>query len=399
MDDRLTYYNLQKTREYALEIVFVTIVSLLGVVGNSVALLFYRRRKNHNTSSFLLTVLFWNDLISSFVNLFQIYESTNSVTYTSDILCKIHGFLLHTFTGNSVALLIPIAFDRFSKVVFVFSAKKFTKKKAKISVFVFITFSVLLAIPQLLLFSESRQINIEVEDGNAPLQGHRCLFNSDSNKVQQNIFHILDIVIIIISVIILGGLYGAIPITMMKLRKNHAVSARTNRLQLPHVETGMSSIEDQSFNDVHTDNSTQVYFIECQKKIRKDQSGSKGLTLTSEQATGTRKLVEPVEKRHTKKSSPIPRKRRFLQNKAFQLKLTAMTFVITVASLLSCFGYFYVRIGYKVQDHELSVGLKILVRTIIFNSTINPYVICLFSTEFRKFVQELFVCKCLRSGE
>ena len=84
------------------------------------------------------------------------------------------------------------------------------------------------------------------------------------------------------------------------------------------------------------------------------------------------------------------------RNHAIQLKITLMMFVITVASVISYGGYFYLRIFHNQFDNTLSPGLKVLLRTIGVNSTLNPYVIGFFSTDFRQFLYEILLCKLLK---
>ena len=89
MEDQLRAFNQQKADAYIPTAVFVVVVCCLGILGNSVALSFYARKQKKTTSSFLLKVLSGHDLISSFVHLSFIYVGMNSITYTSDALCKV----------------------------------------------------------------------------------------------------------------------------------------------------------------------------------------------------------------------------------------------------------------------------------------------------------------------
>ena len=76
-------------------------------------------------------------------------------------------------------------------------------------------------------------------------------------------------------------------------------------------------------------------------------------------------------------------------------KVTLMMFTINVAFLVSFIPYFIVSLWIKQQSnsstHEFNSGIQIALRSYMLNNAINPYIIGLFNSNFRKFVK-LLLC-------
>ena len=369
----LDEYSAAKTKEYAVEIIFLAVVSFFGVLGNGFGFAFYTLRSMRNTTTFLLKTLTLNDCLASLVNVFLIYDSTHSFMYPSDILCKIHGFLLHFFTANSMLLLIPLAMDRFACVVLALSKRKFSITAARGVVVFYFVFSALIGLPQLLVSSGVDSVEVTLPE-NITITGFGCMFNFKHDNLSQIVFHIMDMVVICISLIILFVLYGGIAITLRRLSD----SVGTDEKSTGHLKNSrpmkLFKESTQSENDSETGNHTPS----------EENSGSYASTTVA---------IRNKKRTRLYAGARLTRQQR---NHAIQLKITLMMFVITMASVISYGGYFYVRIFHNQFDNTLSPGLKVLLRTIGVNSTLNPYVIGFFSTDFRQFLYEILLCKLLK---
>jgi len=368
----LDEYSAAKTKEYAVEIIFLAVVSFFGVLGNGFGFAFYTLRSMRNTTTFLLKTLTLNDCLASLVNVFLIYDSTHSFMYPSDLLCKIHGFLLHFFTANSMLLLIPLAMDRFACVVLALSKRKFSITAARGVVVFYFVFSALIGLPQLLVSSGVDSVEVTLP-GNITITGYGCI-NFKHDNLSQIVFHIVDMVVICISLIILFVLYGGIAITLKRLSHSFETCDKSTAHIKNNSPMKLFKEATQSENDSETGNQTPSEENSCSY------------------ASTT---VAILNKKRTRLHAGA-RLTRQQRNHAIQLKITLMMFVITVASVISYGGYFYVRIFHNQFDNTLSPGLKVLLRTIGVNSTLNPYVIGFFSTDFRQFLYEILLCKLLK---
>jgi len=371
-------YSATKTKEYIVEIIFLAVISFFGVLGNGLGFAFYTLRSMRNTTTFLLKTLTLNDCLASLVNAFLIYDSTNSFRYPSDILCKIHGFLLHFFTANSMLLLIPLAMDRFACVVIVLSKWKFGITAARVVVVFYFVFSVLIGLPQLLVSSGVEHVVVALP-GNITITGHGCMFNFKNGNLSQNVFHIVDIVVICINLLILSVLYGGIAITLKRLSHGFKTDGNpTGRLKNSPVKL---------FKDLtQCENDSEA----VSQQPSQEDSGNP----TSPTATTATTATRHEQQTEINSRGRLMRQQR---HRDIQLKITLMMFVITVASIISYGGYFYVRIFHNQYDNTLSPELKVLLRTICVNSTLNPYVLGFFSTDFRQFIYEILSFKWLRA--
>ncbi|XP_052806245.1 uncharacterized protein LOC128235467 [Mya arenaria] len=290
------------------------------------------------------------------------------------------------------------------------AAAVFTLRKAKCSVVVLIAWSVIIALPQLIWFSASRPVQVEIGN-NITLHGHRCLFNNDIYRDELDIYYIFDIAVITIGVTILTVLYGSIPIALRKIAASTSleIKAGTYRLKQkqskePNSKAGTIAVPDvvitttDTAEEVTTQNDTSEVATTATDtnetattpndipevattttdtyetattpndipevgtatpdtaEKATTPNGVEEVAAISTDAIKTSNYAESVPEIKVDKQPPKEKHQKvpIYNNTMFQLKLTLMTFTITFASLLSCLGYFYVRMLHKKQDHELS---------------------------------------------
>jgi hypothetical protein len=93
---------------------FLTIVSVVGVIGNLIVSFVYLNKKDKQTSTFFISVLSLTDLtVCAVLVPITIYMEKNYFETNSIILCKLNFFLSTSIVPFSCLLMTSIAFDRY----------------------------------------------------------------------------------------------------------------------------------------------------------------------------------------------------------------------------------------------------------------------------------------------
>lgn len=151
-------------------IVFLSLVIILGIVGNGhVLLIYYRKFKPTNYRIYVI----WLAMIDLFNCVicapFVIYYLLHPVNYPSELFCKIFRFILYFCGVSSTASLVPIAMDRGKKVLMPLK-KQISTTHAKVMCVLSLLVGLVFSWPAPILFG----INTE-PTGIPGLTGRRCL--------------------------------------------------------------------------------------------------------------------------------------------------------------------------------------------------------------------------------
>ncbi|KAH3805760.1 hypothetical protein DPMN_134067 [Dreissena polymorpha] len=340
-------------------IVYMSIVCSAGIIGNFVALLFYFSRKDKSTATLVLTALSGNDWICSIVLLSSTAGLVHSMTYTHVAACKLQGFLNHIFVKNSTLLLFILALDRYFSICKISKWKSlFAERKTVVCKIICTTgLSILFSIRELVFF-EVGPIDFTIAD-NITVIGNRCMITREKRLAKiSTAFEIIDFILILVIMIVMLTLYTLI------IRK---VSSVGKRRRLTPNNVAMDDCQ-----------STQVSEISSttEKQIPNE---------TNVVERNTPKTICPNTYVTTTDhwSSTIKR------------RLTQMAFVLTLASVLSFVPYFVVSIIAKLHK-VLPIWARIVYRSYALNSTMNPYLIGYYNSEFREFIKNIITCRFLQ---
>ncbi|KAK3088795.1 hypothetical protein FSP39_023790 [Pinctada imbricata] len=161
-------------------ICLLCLVVVLGLIGNIHVFLVYLR-KSFNPSNYRIYVL-WLASLDIFncavVAPLVIQYQLQSMTYPSNILCKIFRFLLYFTAVASTSSLVVIAIDRHRRVTNPL-ANQLSHKHAKLLCLVSFAVGVVLSWPAIFLY-ELTEVNSGVEG----LAGNRCFFTSEVKAFQ-----------------------------------------------------------------------------------------------------------------------------------------------------------------------------------------------------------------------
>ncbi|XP_052809552.1 5-hydroxytryptamine receptor 1A-beta-like [Mya arenaria] len=375
-DNVLQEFNKNITLDYAWLISYVIFIGVLGIVGNSIAAAYYVKKMDKNVNVILLIVISLNDLISSLVNpVTTVYDFVNSVTYSSIIGCPAIYFAAHVLVINSLLLLTVIGVDRFLQIYLVASKLKFQKSHVVRMLACIFSGSLLIALRDIWIV---KPVPVSVHAGqNLTVTGHHCMHSKeDYLKPVIYAFHIIDLVTVIGLSVALTCMYIMI---RRKIDRTHkAVVAFSNPIDTRAVEDEVectSSAAHDTDEAANTCSSAKLSIKDETDSIVKPSILFKWGAHTSEATndhTHSHKMLE-VERRITK-----------------------MLFVMTGSSLLCFVPYFVVSLSLE-YDHESSGWIYLAHRSFLLNSSLNPYVIGYFNSEFRRFVYDIFCRFCFKA--
>jgi hypothetical protein len=125
---------------------FLTTVSVIGTIGNSIVAFVYWRKKDKQTSTFFILILAFSDLtVCSVLIPITIYMEKINFETENIYFCKTFFFLTTTTVPASSLLMTAIAFDRYFCICMV-SRNIMTLSRAKLLVLILLIISGLLGV-------------------------------------------------------------------------------------------------------------------------------------------------------------------------------------------------------------------------------------------------------------
>lgn len=364
--------------------IWVGILMVVGVIGNSLVVYVYRRRFKKTSSNYFILSMAIFDLIACLVGMpTEIYDLNNPYTFYSSAGCKIlRGCEVFTVYG-SATVLVEIAFDRYFKICRPLLIVSLSKIRMLCALAVVL--AVLLSIPALILFGINR-----VPTSVPYIQGYDCsIAQHYKNSTFQIVHYIVLGILIVLTFISLTAVYTRIWLEIRCRRRlvigdqvtKEEDSDSRKRLRIRYVP---SVSEDESMYNSVSVHSNNVSMSELQV----------GYSTTKSTTTQT-----SVERRFKLAS---------LATCASRLKVTRTTvvlFAVTVAFILSylpSIAVMLVRSTVKNFDENQGVGgqvvAKIFSNCFFINNAINPIIYSFLNVHFRRQVKKTFqrIFCCIR---
>ena len=325
--------------------VLIGLVIVFGVVGNSLTFVYYGFKEKKTITTLLVTVLALNDLMCSLAMIDHIIIMRYLIRYFSELGCQLTYVINHFLVLNSIILLNPIGMERCLRVCTLNPNYQVTKPKAMFMIGSVAFYSFVMAIRHFVIVG-IEEMDIVVS-ANLTVVGHVCSLRQETQYATAiDVFHIMDIAGFVLTNIFLAFAYG------LMAKKIGLVRSKIGAY--PIATTAAAS-----------------------------HSGNMSLTVEGSNASATGS--------GTSKSVKLCRRRNNQER-----KINIMLGTITLSSLLSFLPYFYVVILVKPQASPGAYTYSPLVqagwRSFMLNSSINPYIIGFFNTNFRTFVINLFPC-------
>ena len=345
--DLLKGVNDQIFRENIVVVVYMSVVIVFGIFGNTLSFVFHTFvEKRKSVTSLLISALAVNDSCACFLMIGQYFRIMFFLLFTSDIGCKIFRYLNYVFLNGSMLLLNPIGIERCLKVVCKNQRFHLTRDKARVFVFSVLLYSIILGCRH---FLASGVVDIDVEVmPNQTVVGHVCTYTNQTIPLMK-VLSSLDVLNIAVTNVLLISVY--------------AVMAKKIGLVQKHVD-----VQPMDSNDESRRLATTV--------------SSRVLTATNSNSGNS-----DGDQRQRTHVSTIPRR---VSSNYYERKITIMLGVITMSSLLSFVPYFIVQMGVKPDGrpgvYYYNPLVQIAWRSVMLNSAINPYIIIVFNNTFRRFI-------------
>lgn len=440
-EQRLHDLNDAKIQEYTPAIVYVAIVVLLGVCGNIMTVTFYGFKSPRTPTNVIITGLGIVDMLCCVVLSDEIIELCFTVSFKSVAGCRAMYFFNHFLVFVAGTTLLFVGIDRYRKICQPFSWQ-FNIFRIKLAFVAIVTFSLLTSIRDWIVL-DVVHVNVTVDGEDEPVEAFYCT-HSDRDDLQTTItvFTLLDLVTF---VVVIGGsavLYTLIAIRLWKSRKRAHGNGRKedSSVEIQNEQT-FTSVADSNTSDENTDpeksasangpENNEILNGEVNEKKSETESKESSVIYNNEKVDNSvekcvfdndsqadkniilefRKETETVDDvgENQNEAETSPSKKRGLEIRLNTLKkkmtkataemqvekkVTLMMTVITILSMISFVPYFVVNLGIKpnsdTSDQEFSVGIQIALRSYILNNAVNPYIIGMFNSKFRKFVKDLF---------
>lgn len=372
-------YILSKINEIQFRIltpsfILVLLLMIIGVLGNSIALMVYVTQMKQSPSSLFIITITISDLVNCAFGLpVELYLIFHFWTFDFPWLCKITRFLNASMNNVSALILTALAVERFRTICLIFKPRisYFAAKTACLA----LSFTgVLLAIPMFMGYGTYTKA---IKTGNGTVNGKTCSINDKwiHTSYPEIVFYFNFIGFAIVSVILVA-LYSCIARRLLSMRNlehcNYGLSNPFRRRQSSSASTSSSSV---SFQSRPTINNIALQDTDSMLAPNNPPTHSTAIRLDSSKYYFIRTSVKTV------------------QSKRLSLMLLLVTFVFEI-SFIPFYVIWYVRNQDPGMYERISVREKIayqfFLRCYLINSAVNPVIYCFCNRVFRQGVKRLF---------
>ena len=363
-------------------LIYVCILILIGVPGNSLVICVYLLKLNKSTPRVFILALGLYDLINCITSMpVEVALIWNFLRFDYPVLCKVSRFITATINSGSTFILVAIAVDRFRGICRIFKTTINTTQ-AKWIVFGSVLFAFSASWPILYLYG-TRTILIKLNG--TLIIGKTCLIKDDMNNsilpfvfavFLLSVHFLVDLILVIHYTLIGRFVYRQRQIrTSLKFPGNASnLRATTTPDNLEETKTAAKNPTRRPFSFIQFKGSAR------KNHQRRPRTNQKGLT---------REFKESLR---NMSSLPSEKGGEALHAR----KITLMLFIVTVGFVLSFLPHSILVIIRYQDEHfyerlskfEKSV-FQLFLRSYLFNSALNPIVYCFVSQQFRQKSKEV----------
>ncbi|XP_060071842.1 neuropeptide S receptor-like [Ylistrum balloti] len=363
-------------------IVFVTLLMIVGVIGNAHVLYLFAFKfpnSNHRVYILCLAVL---DMITCSVGMpFVIVDLHNTLTFESAIVCKLLRFLNYFNSGGSAFTLVVIAVDRYKKICHPLG-KQMTERKAKIACCIALSISLIIAWPAPVLYGRST-VNTDV-DG---ITGVACFTEDKFKKTKYQLyFNAVLILVVFGSFVALIVLYSLIGQRIWKQAKT-----RTKMLN-PTVMSTVPAVEATSSSNSGPSTDNSIDTLSTGAVISSNTSSNNELSKQETLQTNVKQ-----QKQQNETAEKPSKKSKENANAKKTRKTTLMLFIITVVFILSFAPHLALKItvflNKKFLDSLTFVEVFLyhtFVWSFFINNMANPIIYGFCDTRFRREIRKMY---------
>ncbi|XP_076093462.1 putative G-protein coupled receptor 34 [Mytilus galloprovincialis] len=373
--------NHEEAKQYVGGVIFVTIIMIIGIIGNLHVLFIYTLRmkpSNHRIFILSLAVL---DMITCIVGMpFIIVDLRNPLTFTMVSACKVLRFVNYFICISSALILTVIAIDRYRKIC-VPLGKQISRRIAKVLILVCLGTSMVLSWPAPVLYGHS-----SINTTNPNITGVRC-FTEDQFKNTKFQAYFNAVLILVVF-----GVFGIL-LVMYSLIGRVISKHTTFKSSVPYATSSDSS---KSKITVSTDASSEdkpVFKGEYMTKNIKTANLKEKVMIDFPMASTDSSSSAGTNHTHVKPKTKTHEKSKFDRAK----RTTFMFFLITAFFFISYFPHLTLKILAFVKTgfvSNMSFSGKVLYNTFVWcffiNNMSNCFVYGFCDTRFRTEVKKIY---------
>lgn len=371
-------------------IIYLCVLSIVGVVGNASVLMVYYRWFSATTHRTFILVLAFFDFIACAIGApFAFIEPFFSFTYTDIASCKIFRFILYYTCIASSFTLVLIAYERYRKICTPLKLQ-FTVTFAKRALFCIsgiIPF--ICSCPALILYG-----NATIATGVRNITGTRC-FISDIFSVTHwpRTFNMFLLFLALLCTLSMAVCYTAIARQVSRMGKAKiARHTQTTAIRdtvaessaLTEDDSEMTIPRNKSLDDLPVTNLSQCLSINSNDNMP-DMNGKMRLSYVK------------ARKNFRKTTSKILRQ--FISSRGkTTLRLTKMLTLVTVCFVISYLPHMILMLSSLFMETEESLlkdnWYQIVFYSFLLNNLVNPFIYATMDIKFRREVKNLLTFRC-----
>ena len=172
IDSLVHNMNADKVRLFIPVVVFVSLMMVLGLLGNAFVCYFYTFKEKKSTNTFFIVVLSVYDLLTCFITMpTDIATLVLYYTFVDNVACKTLRFVNYVLIIASILTLVVIATDRYKRICCFARPQMGIPHAHRVSVIV-IVLALLMALPSLFIYGSNR-VPV-VNNLSLDIYGHKC---------------------------------------------------------------------------------------------------------------------------------------------------------------------------------------------------------------------------------
>lgn len=415
----LSELNDEKVKLMIPVIVYVSLLMILGSLGNILVCVYYRCKTRSSTNSFFIIALAIFDLLVCLITMpIEIIDLRFFYIFTNIPACKISRFLNHFAADGSAITLLAIAVDRYRRLCCPLKTQ-LEISHARKTIFLAVILAIFLSWPAA-IFYQPVTVNVtNPRNRSLFLHGSDCTTTkNDKYKVYLWIFNIVQFVIYIFAttaIIILYSLAGRAIYRYKRRRLKYASIRIITREYRNCAGTDCSLGERKTYTSEYCNENGSVPDSEettiqtIESKLEKGMSANissseRELNISKDQKRKCTKLPISVSNKATA-SKPVYKTDRTPD--VSTVKCTILMLVITIFYIVGYLPYLVLviwRIFQKSYEGDILsdaglVGFNIGIRSYLINSAVNPILYGFFNDNFRKFFCATFFLYCAKKEE
>ena len=382
--------------------VYITLLTILGLVGNPLVCYYYILKEQKSSHTFFIVVLTIYDLITCAISMpTAIADLALYYTFENDLACKLLRLVNYFSAIASMLTLVAIASDRYNRICHVTRPQMDVPQARRVSVII-VLLSIILALPSFFIYGVNH-VPI-VYNSTLVVYGHTCTMATNvAYRVYVWTYSAVQFFCFVVSLTVLVVLYCLIGRSLYYHSKRLKGLYKTNHNvrelnKYPDAETETSnvfSIEEghSRLTEIMSDNPVKRLFGSDVVELVQSQFAEATQEIKDTKNVNTHVDIEEYIGQYQAESKNVMVSHKSHHFDAKTVRVTIMTLMVTVVFIISFLPYlslvawraFEGRDGARFLSEAGLVAFHIGCNSYLLNSSLNPFVYGIFNSQFRRF--------------